>query len=363
MGFFDIFKKKKEEKNLSEVKSWLEGIFEKRKEKEKSVHKSIIEHKDAFLDTLEEGIKEIEHADLSQHKIEDRVKIIVKGNIKKYIFYLQQLIKSLEDDKNSAKELVESIYSNIAKFEQQSYKSFHKSTYLVGKEFETVQNAFKTFHKQIKEIQEDNTELLDSSYDEIAKLIEEIEKPVQSPDELVKKRNLTKKKIKKLQEEFSSVKKSESYKKREKLIQERETLKKEKAKKISELKSEIDMRALLKTFHGEKSYEDIKKYKENFNLIIENPDPIILFMKTAHLDTYKAEKIIQEIQTIKIPIIPEDPTVVIIEKITAAENELKEIDSQINKFNKNTEEAKEEIEAKMKNLQKMLEEKNIQLNF
>lgn len=363
MGFFDIFKKKPKEYTLSEVKIWLQQKQAERAKKETSVKNALVKHTEQLIHELEEGLPVFLSADLSKHSVEERIKVIVKGNIKKYGFYIEQLIKELQKEKETAAEMLDHIQKSFLDFEQKSVKSFHKSTYLVGDELEPIKTAFKEYNKEIKDLREENEAVFDTRYDRIAQLITEIESKTNSPKEQEKQLAAKEKNIMSLREKLEETKKSNEYKERENAIQLRQKKQQEKNKKISELKEAMDFRHLAKTFHGEKKYEDVKHYKEDFSRVLQDPKPVFELMKLAHQDTTKAEKICQEIKKIEIPSIPTDPTITILEKIAAAEQELKKAKETVSKAHKSIEEQEQEKKQKMKLLKELLLEKKIQLNI
>jgi hypothetical protein len=364
MGFFDIFRKKPKEYTLQEVKAWLKNKQLERKQKESSVKNAVIKHTEQLIFEVQEGLKIFLNADISKHSVEQRVKVIVQGNIKKYAFYIEQLIKELQKEKESAVDLLDHIHKSFLDFEHKSAKSFYKSTYLVGEELEPIKKSFKNYTKEIKEIQEENEAIFDRRYAQIAELIKDIESKHESHKELETKLKEKEKEHTMARQLLDETKKGNEYKGREEKIKIKQKIEQEITKKISKLKEAIDFRYLAKTFHGEKKYEDVKHYKEDFSRVLQDPKPIFELMKLAHLEVTPAQEIYSAIKILEkdIPKIPVDPTIKIHEKIAIVEYELKKIQESISKAHKNIEEEKKEKEEKKKKLTTILLEKGIHLN-
>lgn len=221
---------------------------------------------------LEERVRVLDKVSVSEKKVEEKVKIIVRENLIWYVSHTKKLIQSLKNlDKESP---IEDINKKFSDFEKKSEPSFQKATFLIGKELSDVKDSISSFFKELKEIIKENKEFFDNY--SIIKLadkkifeLENLKKSQLEIEEQMKNTELLeddkKKAIEILNREISSVKKSEKYiekqKQKEKYKKSSEELKKE----LDKLRESIDFKALASVFHvSEKKMALIKEYKDNF---------------------------------------------------------------------------------------------------
>jgi len=374
MGFWDFFRRKKQEEKLEkkkisflEITSWISAYKSKNKEKEKKFLGIVKNRIFKLADELEEEAEVLENLDLTEKREQEKIKLVVRENLNKYAYYVRKLaetLKALETGEPS--EFIEKINQIFYDFDRKSTISYQKATILIGKEIAEVGKSIAKFSEDLKDTIDENKETLENS-----KILKIIEKKLEELDSLEKikaetESNLGKysekiigieKKDKKIEKKIEEIKESPEYieiKRKERQISEKEeNLKTE----IYKLKSLIDFKLLASLYHSnEKEMKIINEYKNNFlesfekdlgngiielieNLGIENKEAIIKKINEITLEKKKLtsssiekdpvdylfselRKNITEIESINLEKAKEEKRN---EKIKEAEKELKEI--------------------------------------
>lgn len=365
MGFFDLFRKKKEEVIEIEKISWKDfnqWLTNKQKEIEKyedDFFGKVKERINEFVLEINNQISILEKVDISDRKVEDRVKYIVKENLRNYIFYLGKFVgqlKEIEGGKNFVKKF-NSIFSD---FENKSKINFAKANFLIGKEMEETKDILRKFIKDIENIIKKNQGLVNAQViqfiedkNENIKHIEnakvKILETIREDD--IKISNLNEN-IKTKEKEIIDLKNSKEFldnEKNKKELQEKEKLLE---KEIDKLKELIDFKALTSFYHSfEKEMALVKECKENFKQIFKRSkeNKFITLMDGAKL---LKENILKEIKEI-------DEKKKEIENIIIKDMGYKNIESEIEKMKSEIEyvnSGKKVKEKKLHQLDENLEE-------
>jgi len=284
MGIFDFFKKKepeiKEDKiSFNDVGNWVINKEKDINSKEKEAIVSIKDRTSLLVKDLNEKVKVLENIDMDSKKVEDRIKVIVKGNLETYIGYVKILIENIGGlNEERPKDFICLVKKNFSDFEKNSYKSYQKSTFIIGKEIGDLKQSIVDFSKYLQNISNKHKDVIDSpeinsflslklnlkQLDDLDKRVIGIEKHIKLFDNKIK--DFKKVEEKKLNE-IEEIKKSEDYVNNFKKIREIEVSDKELIENINELKNLIDFKALGNEFHSsEKEMNLVKSYKQNFQL-------------------------------------------------------------------------------------------------
>jgi|TARA_Y100000034_G_scaffold97082_1_gene118460 hypothetical protein len=329
MGFFDFFKKKKEqiveiEKiSQNELQNWLLNKKTKIEKEEQDILILIKKRISQFISELEEKIPILYKVDIEEKKVEEKIKLIVKENLRNYIDYLEKLItklkeideapqaypeKSQEKIVTGGKDIIGKINLIFSDFQKKSALSYEKTTILIGKEMKDIKESIRKFFKDIEEIIKNNQEIIDESkiirlveievkkFDEIKKIKSEITKNI---EEFNNKINSLEKNIKIKEEEIKNIKKSEKFLEENKKQEELKTKKQELEKDIENLRGIIDFKALANFYHiFEEKMKIIKEYRENFKQTFHKTkgEDIMILLKESKLHNVDILNKFQEIE-------------------------------------------------------------------
>jgi hypothetical protein len=284
MTFFNLFKKKKRETIIeNEIVSWKEfnnWFLNKKKEIEKYENDFFIKIKDRiniFISEINIQILRLQQVDISDRKVEERVKYIVRENLGNYILYLDKFVNQLKKIENG-KNFVKRFNFIFTDFEGKSKINFAKANFLVGKEMEETKDILRKFLKDIENIVKENSEIINT---QIIQFIEEENTKMQHientkfqilkamKEDDVKISNLNEN-IKTKNQEIITLKSSKIFLNNEKI--KKELIEKEKLleKEIDKLKETIDFKALTNFYHSfEKEMALVKECKENFKQVFK----------------------------------------------------------------------------------------------
>ena len=381
MGIFNLFKKNKpieERETISqdEISEWLLNKKKHHKENESEFLEPIQERINQLISELELGITTLENVDLETKKVDHRIKLIVKENLKNYIGYLQKMINRLSEI-NKREKIVENINFAIDDFNKRSQLTYEKITFLVGKEMRATKDSIKKFLKDLEGILKSNAKDFEE-FEAIQSLetqIEKFENIKQNKAELLQILNQYSIKLKQLKQnsedkekEIQDLKQSQEFKKEENKIKELELKKQKLGKELNNLKQSIDFKSLLKFYHTfENEMKLVKEYKENFQQTLRGSKIEILssLLKEAKLETNEIKDLIQkinhtkqEIQDIKI----KDTG------LSSLEKEVDRIKSEINTINldesikqKKLKSLEQDLEDILKKIKNSLEKINVEL--
>lgn len=276
MVFFNLFRKKQEVVKEAERISFVDLDFWI-KSKENILEKDNFEYlrlinklKEKLIEELNQGLEGLDKIDWEKIKTEDRIKNIVKENLNNYIGYLKGLGVDLEKT-NGERKNVEKIFSV---FDKKAGMSYQKSTFLIGKEIEVINDSVALFFKDLKNLEKENKDLIEEiklvngiknknlELKEDLNKIEEVRKIIENINVGNERLN---NEIKKCEGGIDEIKISEEYKKWKNMDREY-NIKKDKLKlKIVELKMCIDFKKLSKDWHKNNlEMKVIKGYRDNF---------------------------------------------------------------------------------------------------
>lgn len=311
MSFFDLFRKKKEEIIEIEKISWKDfnqWLTNKQKEIEKyesDFFDKVKERINDFILVINNQISILEKVDISDRKVDDRVKYIVKENLGNYILYLEKFVNQLKEI-NSGKNFVKKFNSIFSDFENKSKINFAKANFLIGKEMEETKDMLRKFLKDVENIIKKNQGLVNAQFIQFIEDKNENIKHIENSkvkilktirDDSIKIGNLNEN-IKTKEKEITDLKNSQEFldnEKKKKELQEKEKLLE---KEIDKLKEMIDFKALTSFYHSfEKEMALVKECKENFKQIFKRSkeNKFITLMDGAKL---LKENILKEIKEI-----------------------------------------------------------------
>jgi len=323
IGNNEIKEPKKESLDLDEIINLFENKRKKIKEKEKEIFISIKDKISVIIKELNEKVKILERIDMESIKAEDRVKLIVKGNLNNYINHTKNFAENIYNlkEENLEKFIVE-LNEILLDFNKKSYMSYQKATFLIGNEIAAVKESIINFSKYLEKLFKENKDIIDSS--KIISSIKlnlknlgETEESIKIVDEknisLDEKTKNIKEANEKILREIEKIKKTSSYIENLKKQEEVNLSKKELENNIYNLKQLIDLKSLANLFHNdEEKWNIIKFYKEDFQTAFkkDNGADILNLLKEAKIDNEiilikikqindKREEIIKDIKIIK----------------------------------------------------------------
>ena len=174
MGMFDFFRKipkikieesktQREKIHFYEVENWIERKRNDTETSEKEIFVLIQRKIDVFINELGRKINILEDVDIKQKKAEDRIDSIVSEGRKKYIESLRIII---EDLKILKKDKLDKFRLDVNKvfldFNKRSYKSYERTTILIGKETADLKNTLKFFSGYLIKLFDENKNIVDS---------------------------------------------------------------------------------------------------------------------------------------------------------------------------------------------------------
>ncbi len=320
MGLFNFFKKitkkrieeskiPQEKITFSKVGDWIDKEGEKVEIGEKEIFVLIQKKIDDFTKEVEEKINILKGVDIKQKKVEDRIESIVNEGRKKYIESLKNFIKDLEGLKKvELDKFIKDINKVFLDFNKNSYKSYERTTILIGKETADLKNTLKTFSRDLVKLFDENRNIVDS-FNKISliklnlKQIGEIEKTFKAIDEktifLENGINEKEKEKKEILEKIEKIKKSEDYLKNLEIQERIKLIENEFEKDLLNLKQFIDFKSLANFFHIFKEQMNIvKAHRDDFQTIFKKDDgeSIIDLLNESKLNN---ETILEKLRQIK----------------------------------------------------------------
>lgn len=277
MGFFDIFRRKKEEVKEKEkvvfgkLDSWV-NAKEKKLDGENRVYLDLVGEKvEKLLSGLKGGIKGLDEINWDKIKAEERLKLIVKENLGNYVLHLGQLALDLEGLEKINRKKLDSVFHA---FDRRTAMNYQKSSILIGKELEAVRESVRIFFKDLGIVEKENKELIENlevisvvkgkliEYRDSKRLVDEINDLIKSYEGKIGELD---KEIDGFKKEIEGVKKTDAY---IEFVSKGEKLKENKVKlvkEINELRVLIDFKHLASMWHENKLEMGIvKEHRENF---------------------------------------------------------------------------------------------------
>lgn len=311
MGIFNFLKKNaqvKENEVLSQnqLPEWLLNKKNQHKEKEQEFLSPIRERISQLIEELKQEIIILENVDFDKKKVDSRIKLIVKENLRNYIGYLQKMIERLNEIDKREK-IVDKINFVFEDFNKKSMISYEKITFIVGKEMQATKDSVKKFLKDLERILKGNKKDFEefSTIELLEKDIKELEDVEENKFKFLKVLNEDLQRLKNLEEdlinkekEVKELKHSDKFREEENKRKDLEIKKQELNKNINNLNSLIDFKALSSFYH---KFEDemklVKEYKEQFKQTLQRlkPNNLANLLKEAKLDSDKILELIQEI--------------------------------------------------------------------
>lgn len=324
MAFWDFLKKikgsgekevvspsqtKENQIKASEIESFVKNKKEEIDVKNEKLLSAIRERLRQTITELQNEQMDIKNVDLGKHKVEIKIKAIVKQNLDNYAEYLGRLIDGLKSlDDVGLDRIVARINFLFYDFEKKSAITFQKATFLIGKELEAVRLTNRSFFKDLKAMLDLNSEL-----GERTRVVYGLNDKVESLKEQDKIIDDIKKKIK---EKETSVYESENYVfEREKEMKEIEgtgeqrrieeiksnlNSSNEKLKQsISGLGSTINFKAIASVFHTNKKKMDIiNEHKNKFEsaFLEDNGKRILSLINESGLSHERIDEKLKEVQ-------------------------------------------------------------------
>lgn len=352
MGLFDIFKPKKpliesRKIRLIELEAWLETQKKDIQEKEKNFYSLIKNRVSNVINFLEENQRILEKVNLNEKKIEEKIRLVVKENLYYYSVNLRRLIENLKDLNNEepSNNLIEKINTLFFNFEKKSHMNFEKATFLIGKEMEAVKLTIDNFFKDLKNIIDENKDILEKS--KIISLadnkVSELNNIKKTKQEIINNIEEDKKKvadsednINQITKNITKLKKSKEYLEERKKQADFEFKKQEIKRTFYALKNLIDFKSLASIFHSdEKKMRKIKEYADDFEQSIQFPEILLEMMKEASLETQVFSEKIKKLLESKKQLDSINPESYQIQEnnIKDLENEIKRLTSHIISFN------------------------------
>jgi hypothetical protein len=352
MKFINWFKKKEIKKqqkiSLNQLQDWILKQELEIKRKEEKIFLNIKEESNLFIKEINLNISDLKNIDFEKKDANDRVKGLVKQNLKKYIEFVEKLKENINKiDYNNFEEVISNINNNFINFEKKSLINYQRASFLIRKELIDIRKNIVNFSKELTEIFNKNKNIVSE-----IKIINQIKQKYNENKDFEKTINEINERIKLLNErkemlEESSIKKNKTidenkidkeYLENLKKINEKKILKEELKENIQKLKQNIDFKNLSNIYHvNETKMEIIKNYKENFelNYLNQNGKNIIGLLEESKLNTpnineivNKINSILKEINKIEL-IVKEDINKILLNEINKIEEEIKNIKDEI----------------------------------
>ena len=315
MGIFDLFKGLFNEKKVeeivieklafSDIENWIEGRIKENEFKQNEVILMIKDKIERHNNELNKKIKILGDFDVEAKKEKEDIKGIVNNSRKDYIRAVENFSENLNDlEVNEFEEFMKKINKIFLDFNKSSYKSYERTTILIGKETANIKESVRAFSKELLKTYEENKDVVDffkriflvkSKLDmilSIDRILGKISETIPSLDEKIKGKE---EENKKLREEIEKIKKSLNYLGRLRTQKKIESLKEELKNDIFRLNQLLDFKALANFHHSfEKEMNVIKEYKENFKQAFQKDGgrKILRLINEAKLNNEtKAEKV------------------------------------------------------------------------
>jgi len=293
MGFFDFLKIITNKNSITKIKTEKVAFEEignlvetKRKEiedREKEIFVLIKNKISMVIKELNEKVRIIEGIDIESKKVEDKIKLIVRGNLNNYINCVKNFIGNISNLKEeNLEKFIDRINKIFLDFNKKSYMSYQKSTFLIGKEIAALKESIINLFRYLEDIINKNKDIIDSS-----KIIYVIKLKLKQINETNEILGMVDEKVRSLNEKIrdsdgrnqevldgiEKIKKSKAYVENLKKQEEIKSAEEELEKEICRLKEMINFKALGNIFHTDKEKMDmIKVYREDLQASIQKDD-------------------------------------------------------------------------------------------
>ena len=281
MGLFDFFKGKVKEDievervSFGDIGKWLKGRGKNLSGDEQNTLVNIGVQLDEFYVSLGEKLEVLEGIDVESRKEHERVKILVRQGLDKYIDSVRTLLKDLKalrgDDLGK---FAQEISRTFVLFEKKSARTYERATYLVGDEMMVVRNEIRRFYNGLVEMFKGD----ESSIKELRRIrniemkLDEVEKIGNNVEEVEGELGMNGSKIGKgrgriveLMGEVEKIKNSSEYILNLKTEKEIGVLRDGLENEIVKLKDLVDFKKLTNIVHSnERELKIVKDYKDHF---------------------------------------------------------------------------------------------------
>jgi hypothetical protein len=318
MGIFGFFKKKKEVAEVREIEvvsqdNLFEWILNKKKEYQEKEQEFLVPIKERifqFVSELNSEISILEGVNIDEKKVDHRIKLIVKENLRNYIRYLEKMIERLNEIYEREK-IVEKINFIFEDFNKKSRMSYEKITFIVGKEMQATKESIKKFLSDLGKIFKDNekdfeeggiVDLVEEKIERLKKFKEENFKLEEFLNEDIEKLKILKDNLSEKEKKLFELRESDKYREEGNKVKEFELKKQELQRNFKVLNSLIDFKALSNFYHKfENEMKLVKEYRENFKQILKraNMEEFVLLLKEAKLDNEKILEMVEKINIVK----------------------------------------------------------------
>ncbi len=294
MAFKDFLKKifkSEQEKPKQEIKqvkiSELQEYLEKElliiKDNENNSRKQIENNIQELISNLTNQLEVLKNIDIENKKEDQRIKLLVRENLKTYITYIERFILDIQTTKNleqtNLKLFLEKIFNLINTLEKNSRNSYEKSTILT-REPGDIKEIIKNFAKDLEKKALENKPVFEKIdiIENIKKSFREIESIKTAEKEANQIIKNIKEKQKNIQEEKNAIEKELNKLKISNEYNQELNKKSEHEKNINDfnndilnIKEKLDLKSLSKHFHSDiKKSRLISQYLENFIQALQN---------------------------------------------------------------------------------------------
>jgi len=229
---------------------------------------------------LNEIMASLEKIDISHRKEHDRIKFIVKENLDLYISHLKRTIENLKNIENEeVEEYLSRLFHVLNEFDRISSRPFEKATILIGDELSNTRAIVRLFIQDVNKIVECNNFIFEK--DRLCNVLNNL---LSESEKLTLLHVDIENKLLGIDKTLENVLEEQNVLKRELLdIRERDDFKRDNQdkvnyrnkldsleKEIQFVKSELNLKALLKRFHHDKAIDQlVRNYLTNFRNAIE----------------------------------------------------------------------------------------------
>jgi hypothetical protein len=317
MGFFSFFgKKKKVVESIKEIEilpyeklfDWIEKKMDFHKKSEGEFIAPIKERIEQLVSELKEEIIMLGEIDLSDRKVNERVRSIIYNNLKNYTGHMEKMISKLEGI-NKRENFVEDVNAIFKEFEKKSLVNYQKAAFLVEKNLKPIKDSIRNFLKDLENILKENKqdfkefEVIQSLKEDVkelkffekdkSKLLKNLEDEDKELDKLQSSIEANKKEIERIEQ-------SDDFLKEENRKNDIELKKKKFDKNICDLHSSINFKGLAHFYHKfEKEMKLVKEYDSNLKHALKTfkSEKLIHLLKESKLDNSKIIDLIRIIES------------------------------------------------------------------
>ncbi len=233
---------------------------------------------------LQEILPDLENVNVEEKREHEKVKLIVRENLKLYIAQLKQLATQLRERNNlhglTAQEYHNKILNCIDEFDRRSHLPFEKATLLVGKELGAAKTAITNLIREINNTAHTSRAVFEESelISQLAALLPKLKSNELSIGDLDRRiielrEGLAQAKEtgEAMQKEIEKIKAGEEYRQDLQAQEEHQQQLRTLDRELHEARQQINLKFMAKHFHHDPEKSQlIKAYSENFQAALEN---------------------------------------------------------------------------------------------